>query len=237
MPNSYFQFKEFIIHQDQCAMKVCTDACILGAWFPEKIPAYSRILDIGSGTGLLTLMMAQKNKGEIHGVELDAASFKQLKENIAKSRWEGRIRMFPGDARDFVFPNKYDFIIANPPFFEGDLNSSSIPKNLAMHSSELTLSELIRVVDANLEGAGSFGILLPYHRTRYFEEMAASHHFYLREKLLVRQTPGHDFFRSILHFSRHPGHFVPVTKMSIKNGAGDYADKFRELLADYYLYL
>jgi tRNA1Val (adenine37-N6)-methyltransferase len=222
-------------------MKVCTDACVVGAWFAGKISAYSRVLDIGSGTGLLTLMLAQKSEGEMHGIELDIDAFAQLTENIGESKWKDRIRVFAGDARDFEFAGKYDFIIANPPFFEGDLKSSSASKNIAMHSSELTLPELLSVVDGNLDATGSFGVLLPYHRSRYFEELAAGHHFHLLEKLLVRQTPGHDFFRSILHFSRQPGGFagdsIPVTEMSIKNGANEYTDEFRRLLKDYYLHL
>src|ERR1700737_2802949 len=110
MPNPYFQFKQFIIRQDLCAMKVCTDACILGAWFAEKIPSYSMILDIGSGTGLLMMMLAQKNKAEIQGIEIDLSSFKQLKENISHSKWKDKLKAFPGDVRTFKFPTKYDFI-------------------------------------------------------------------------------------------------------------------------------
>src|ERR1051326_2195609 len=103
MANTYFQFKQFTIHQDQCAMKVCTDACILGAWFAEKIPSQSAVLDIGSGTGLLMLMLAQKNRGEIDGIELDLPSFKQLKENITNSKWKENLHVFPGDVRTFSF--------------------------------------------------------------------------------------------------------------------------------------
>src|SRR5215467_9195985 len=87
MSNPYFQFKQFTIHQDQCAMKVCTDACIFGAWFADKIPDHSTILDIGSGTGLLMMMLAQKSRSEVHGVEIDLTSFKQLKENINQNKW------------------------------------------------------------------------------------------------------------------------------------------------------
>ena len=87
MPNPYFQFKQFTVYQDQCAMKVCTDACILGAWFAAKTPAFANVLDIGSGTGLLMLMLAQKHKGGITGIELDLDAFRQLKDNIEKSPW------------------------------------------------------------------------------------------------------------------------------------------------------
>src|ERR1700733_13829587 len=93
MSNPYFQFRQFTIYQDQCAMKVCTDACILGAWFAEKTPPWSRVLDVGSGTGLLMLMLAQRHKGEIRGIELDLAAFRQLKDNIGNSPWKEMLKV------------------------------------------------------------------------------------------------------------------------------------------------
>ena len=235
MSNPYFQFRQFTIYQDQCAMKVCTDACILGAWFAEKTPPWSRVLDVGSGTGLLMLMLAQKHKGEIRGIELDLAAFRQLKDNTGKSPWKEMLKVFPGDVRNFSFPDKFDFIIANPPFFEGDLPAASESANLARHSKELTLAELLPVMDSNLTTEGSFGILLPYHRTAWFEDLAANHGFFLREKLLVRQSPRHDFFRGIVHFSRRRENFIPLTELTIKNAAGTYTEEFTELMQDYYL--
>jgi len=238
MPNSYFRFKQFTVHQDQCAMKVCTDACILGAWFADKAPAYARVLDIGSGTGLLMLMLAQKHKGEIRGIEIDLAAFRQLKDNIDKSPWRHLSKVYPGDVRSFSFPEKFDFIISNPPFYENDLPASSPTANLARHSKELTLSELLEAIDTNLSHAGSFGVLLPYHRTAWFEEQAAiGYGFALKEKLLVRQTPRHDFFRSVLHFSRQKDNFIPTTELSIQDNAGGYIEDFIELMKDYYLTL
>jgi len=238
MPNTYFQFKQFKINQDQCAMKVCTDACILGAWFAQKTPAWSHVLDIGSGTGLLMLMLAQKHKGEIRGIELDLAAYRQLRDNIGQSPWSGMLKAFPGDVRSFSFPGKFDFIITNPPFFEGDLPSASETSILAKHSKELTLGELLTVIDANLTPEGSFGILLPYHRTGWFAEQAVVRYgFFLRESLMVRQTPGHGFFRSILYFSRHREASVPTNELTIQNSEGGYTADFVELMKDYYLYL
>ena len=238
MPNPYFKFKQFTIYQDRCAMKVCTDACILGAWFADKAPAWSSVLDIGSGTGLLMLMLAQKHKGEIRGIELDLNAFRQLQDNIGQSPWRQMLRVFPGDARTFSFPGKFDFIITNPPFYEGDLCAASQAANLARHSKELTLSELLEVIDVNLSPEGSFGILLPYRRTAWFEEQATTHFgFSLRERLLVRQTPRHDFFRSILYFSRHLEKFATTSELTIQDDDGDYSEDFTELMRDYYLYL
>src|SRR5258708_16006073 len=175
-------------------MKVCTDACILGAWFAEKIPSYSLALDIGSGTGLLMLMLAQKHKGEIQGIELDLAAFKQLKENITQNKWKEDLKVFPGDVRSYAFPHKFDFIITNPPFFEGDLPAASEAGNLAKHSKELTLTDLLAVIDANLKSAGSFGILLPHQRWDYFIALAPNPLFPPHKTLLLLPHPPHHFF-------------------------------------------
>ena len=219
-------------------MKVCTDACILGAWFANKTPAWSEVLDIGSGTGLLMLMLAQKHKGEISGIELDLDAYRQLRDNIDQSPWKQMLRAFPGDVRNFSFSNKFDFIISNPPFYEGDLPAATEAANLARHSRQLTLAELLAVIDANLSPQGSFGVLLPYHRTLWFEERAASvHGFVLQEKLLIRQTPGHEFFRSILYFSRRRDGFIPASELTIRDERGMYTEDFARLMADYYLYL
>jgi len=218
-------------------MKVCTDACILGAWFSEKIPSFSRVLDIGSGTGLLMLMLAQKHKGEIRGIELDLPAFRQLKENIGQSPWKNMLRVFPGDVRTWSFPGKFDFIISNPPFYEDDLTAASDTANLARHSKELTLAQLLSVIDTNLAEDGSFGVLLPYHRLAHFESLATIQGFYLREKLLVRQTPRHDFFRGVLYFSRRRENFIPVSELTIQSASGGYSPEFGELMKDYYLYL
>ena len=218
-------------------MKVCTDACILGAWFAAKIPDYYNILDIGSGTGLLMMMLAQRSQSEIHGIEIDLAAFKQLKENISQNSWKERMKVFPGDARTYSFPNKYNFIISNPPFFENDLPSDADGEQVAKHSKMLKLEELVQVIDNNLEANGSFGILLPFHRWQYFDELATKHKLYLTEKLFVKQTPAHDYFRAVLHYSRNHEHFVPSFDLVIHERERQYSEEFTELLKEYYLQL
>jgi tRNA1Val (adenine37-N6)-methyltransferase len=237
MPNPYFQFKQFTIYHDQCAMKVCTDACILGAWFAEKIAANSMVLDIGSGSGLLMMMLAQKNNAEIHGIEIDPPSFKQLTENINDSKWKDKLKAFHGDARTFTFPNQYDFIITNPPFFENDLLANEDNLNVARHSKLLTLEELVKVIDLNLSKDGSFGILLPFHRLEYFAGLSNKHGFWLSEQLLVKQTPSHNYFRAILHFKRKADEFTARHELVIQDGKANYTPEFTGLLKDYYLYL
>jgi tRNA1Val (adenine37-N6)-methyltransferase len=236
MANTYFQFKQFTIHQELCAMKVTTDACILGAWFAAKVPAYSYILDIGSGTGLLMMMLAQQTQAEIHGIEIDLSAFKQLKENVQQSTWKDRLKVFIGDVRTYTLPHKYNFIISNPPFFENDLVSETDGEQLAKHSKMLKLDELVEVIDNNLESGGNFGILLPWQRWAYFNELATARGFHLVENLAVKQTPQHNYFRAILHYSRHKENFTPQFELVIKED-NQYTADFVELMKGYYLHL
>lgn len=237
MSNTYFQFKKFIIYQDRCAMKVCTDACILGAWFSNRVRDKQRILDIGSGTGLQMVMLAQKTDSEIDGIEIDSEAYTQLVENIATSPWSNRLTAFEGDARTFKFPRKYDFIISNPPFFENDLHSHSASKQKAMHSTELKLTELLGIIAEKLNPEGSFGVLLPYHRWEYFTRVCEESGFHLHEKLFVRQSPTYPPFRTILHFTAIP-HFVSEeSELIIRDSNRNYTPEFSNLLSDYYLKL
>jgi len=218
-------------------MKVCTDACIFGAWFSGKIPPNGTILDLGAGTGLLMMMLAQRSQSQIHGIEIDAAAYQQLQENTRQNDWQQRLTVFQGDARSFQFPQQYDFIISNPPFFESDLLSANDREQIAKHSTLLTLDELIRVIAANLKPAGSFGILLPFHRWEYFDKLAGHHHFYLAEKLEVKQSPKHAPFRAILHYTRAKHDFATTHHLTIQQIDRAYTPEFAALLKDYYLYL
>ena len=167
-------------------MKVCTDACVFGAWFAGKELNAKNILDIGSGTGLLMLMIAQKQNANIEGVEIDPSSFQQLQENIEGSKWKENLTAHKGDIRSFESEHEFDFIISNPPFYEKSLKAESHASNLARHSKELNLEELMATIDSLLSKNGSVGILLPYTRSTEFEKLAAQKKFYLVEKLLVR---------------------------------------------------
>jgi tRNA1Val (adenine37-N6)-methyltransferase len=237
MPNSYFRFKQFTVHQDRCAMKVCTDACILGAWASGiPLPAGGRMLDIGSGTGLLMLMLAQRHPGEIRGIEIEPGAFLQGKENMERSPWKERLPISLGDVRGFEFTGPFDFIVSNPPFYKGDLTAATVSQNIAKHSKELDLYALLEAIEVNLEKEGSFAILLPYHRIEYFKTLAAARCFYPRSECLVRQTPDHDFFRGLLHFSRKMDK-ASITELTIRNEQGQYSDAFVALMKDYYLYL
>jgi tRNA1Val (adenine37-N6)-methyltransferase len=234
MPNSYFRFKQFTIQQDKSAMKVCTDSCILGAWSAKHLNGAKRILDIGSGTGLLTLMLAQKSESRIDSIELDPESVAQAQENIMASPWSARICLVEGNVLHYPLPPDYDFIICNPPFFESDLRSPVEKKNKAKHDETLSFDELIFVFKNHLKITGTFGILLPWHRTDYFEKLAMANEFFLWEKLTVRQTPAHQPFRSICLFGFQNPEGMNSKELIIKNEKGKYTGEFVDLMSDYY---
>jgi len=183
-------------------MKVCTDSCILGAWTALRLKNAKNILDIGTGTGLLPLMLAQKNEARIDAIESDSESAGQAIENIRQTNWNNRIRVLHADVLHHVFESGYDFIITNPPFFESDLHSPEESKNRAKHDESLTLTQVVKLVGCHLRPEGFFSILLPFHRSGYFENLAAENGFFPSEKLTMRQTPAHIPFRSIGIFSR-----------------------------------
>lgn len=220
-------------------MKVTTDGCLFGAAVADSIEnsklKIENILDIGTGTGLLSLMLAQKIDAKIDAVEIDENAYLQAKENFGQSPWKARLAIFNTDVLHFNSLGKYDCIITNPPFFEDDLQSEDESKNKAKHASTLTLKELLLAIHANLKNDGNFFILLPYHRSNYFEHEATLAGFYLKEKIEVRQTPQHDFFRVIMHFSRSESG-TAINELTIKNAAGNYTDEFIALLKDYYLF-
>jgi tRNA1Val (adenine37-N6)-methyltransferase len=175
MPNPFFHFKHFTVYHDRSGMKVTTDGCLFGAWcareMQEEKPALKHILDIGTGTGLLSLMIAQKNKVEIDAVEIDASSSQQAAENIAASPWKNNIRVYHYDILDFSFDTVYDAIASNPPFYERELESENVQKNLAHHGHGLKMKPLLHFIKKQLKEDGHFYLLLPYKRLKDLERI------------------------------------------------------------------
>ncbi|MFZ2783079.1 MAG: methyltransferase [Sediminibacterium sp.] len=239
MPNPYFHFKAFTIYQDACAMKVCTDSCLFGAWVAEYLqqqqPNVKNILDIGTGTGLLALMLAQQLPALVGAVEIDEAAAVQAAGNFSASPWSARLQVSHCSIQDFAAasPTRYDFIISNPPFFENDLQSGQENRNLALHSKALRLNELIGGIEQLLHPGGHFAVLIPFSRSAYFKAEAEKSGFYPFGEVRVRQTTGHGFFRSMLIFGKESAECI-TEDLAIKEGPG-YTNGFRKLLTPYYL--
>lgn len=243
MSNSWFQFKQFIIYQDRCAMKVTTDACLFGAWVAERVRSSEsgvrNILDIGTGTALLSLMLAQQCNAAMDAIEIDKDAFEQAGENIAASLWTDRIKNFQGDAREFNFPIQYDIIISNPPFYEKELMSDDAKKNLALHNEGLLLDELLLIIKKNLKPDGLFCLLLPYKRNAEIKKLVLKHEFDILQMAFVRQSVNHDYFRIMLTGKLKTGEPAEtmIDEISIWDDKQQYTKEFIDLLKDYYLHL
>lgn len=244
MANSFFQFKQFTVHQEDCAMKVTTDGCLFGAWAAAHWCEQNRcnhpafLLDIGTGTGLLSLMLAQCTEGEIDGIEIDEDAHRQAAENFIHSPWKDRLHAIHGDARNFAFRKKYDLIISNPPFYEDEIRSANDRKNLAHHDVSLLLHDTLQIITQNLKETGWFYLMLPYKRIRDIRALFRQTELNVQHTAHVKQSPAHDHFRILIAGNKSA---VSETKADeeiiIMTEEKKYSDRFVKYLKDYYLYL
>jgi tRNA1Val (adenine37-N6)-methyltransferase len=238
--NSFFQFKQFRVEQAACAMKVCTDACVLGALAP--IAGARRILDIGTGTGLLALMAAQRTPlAHLEAVELEEAAAAQAAANFAASPWAGRLRLHPVPLGAFAAtqPALFDHILCNPPFFRNALRSPNPQRTTARHTSEdtLTFTELAGFAVRFLTFKGQLTVLLPPPEMQQFEQEAAVAGLYPVHRRVLRHRPGSKPLRHITTFGRQP---TPVQQQDLalhEADSADYSGWFREALGPFYLAL
>jgi tRNA1Val (adenine37-N6)-methyltransferase len=243
MANPYFSFKQFSIHQDRSAMKVSTDACLFGAWVAgilQKEQATGNLLDIGTGTGLLSLMLAQKIPGiSIDAVELDKEAAQQAAANVAASPYAGQVNVVEADIRTCHLPPTYDTIISNPPFYEGDLKSTDRVRNIAHHDEGLLLEELLDLIRHKLSDKGRFYLLWPFKRKEDILQGLSKKNLHLTRMMTVKQTVQHNPFRLMLEGRiAAKGAMEPeCSEMAIRDDADQYTTVFTELLKDYYLYL
>ena len=241
MSNIFFQFKQFTINQDRCAMKVTTDGCLFGAWVAKEAGSLKtelrNIIDIGTGTGLLSLMLAQKTNSPITSIEIDTDAFRQASENIAISPWKDRIKIFHADIKDFNSPVQYEIVISNPPFYENEWPSENLKRNTAHHSSELLLEDLLDIIPTILTPGGKFYLLLPYKRHEEILKLFDQKKVSLIQKIFVRQTDGHDFFRFMIEGSFERSANTITNEIAIKNKNNEYTEEFTAILKDYYLYM
>ncbi|MEQ9286696.1 MAG: methyltransferase [Cyclobacteriaceae bacterium] len=240
MGNPYFQFKQFRIEQGDCAMKVTTEGCILGAWV--EVPEPNCILDIGAGTGLLSLMLAQKYHCPIHAVEIDVLAASQAGKNFLNSPWGDRLELYQQDIGLFEgLPNgSVDLIISNPPFFKANMRSGNESKNLAIHNQALSQENLLAVIEKFLSKKGAAYVIYPEYEANMLASMAPQFGLKASESLIIRNKPGKAVLRKILRVTRasHEGDTLECPKdFIIRNEQGGFTDDYVNLLQPYYLHL
>jgi len=236
--NTWFQFKEFIVRQDKCAMKVCTDACLFGAVVANKIRKKEltpcHILDIGCGTGLLSLMLSQVSNASVDAVEIEENAFLQAKENFIENNKNKQITAHHNSITAFNHKNKFDLIVCNPPFYEKDLRSASAERNIAMHAVSLTYETLSSSIKQLLADDGKAAILIPFASLKTFKERLSADNIFIIEQLDIRHSTQSAFIRTILICAFHE---APVLRshMEIRNDTNVYSELFSYLLRPYYL--
>lgn len=198
-----FRFKEFTVNQDRCAMKIGTDGVLLGAWVSvENNP--SSILDIGAGTGLIALMLAQRsNANTIDAIEIDADAYEQCVDNFEASPWGDRLFCYHAGLDEMVdeIEEKYDLIVSNPPFYREDVSSGNSSRDTARQNSSLPFDELVTSISKLLSPAGIFSVVIPFKEERKFLELAHDYRLYPRRILHVKGSSTSETKRSLLEFS------------------------------------
>ncbi|MCK9207802.1 MAG: methyltransferase [Salinivirgaceae bacterium] len=235
MANNYFAFKQFKILQEKSAMKVGTDGVLLGAL--ADVSHAKTILDIGTGTGLIALMLAQRSRAAIDAIEIDEDAFEEACQNVATSPWPGRIRLFYLSLQEFSRkPGKgYDLIVSNPPFFSNSLTSENLQKNLARHNTSLTPTQLIEGAHHLLASSGIFQLILPAENTQLFIELGAGCHLFCQNKIWIKPTPEKAPKRVVLTFGRNKVTCIEKTLVIESGGRHVYSPTYRELTKDFYL--
>lgn len=235
MPNTYFQFKQFKVNQDQCGMKVTTDGCFFGAVI-EPV-AEGRILDIGTGTGLLSLMLAQRSTTHIEAIEIDDGAYHQAQANFSTSPWKDRLRVHHSPLQEFSTQVYYDQLVCNPPFFANSQQGKSNSKNLALHASTLSMDELLQYGRDLLKTTGSFWIMYPEEEMNQLLEKSSAHGFFLSKEILVRNTEEGAIFRKIVKLTKAKPEQTERESYFIRSALGDYSEAFNDYLKPYYLHL
>ena len=232
MVNTHFTFKQFTIHQDQTAMKVTTDACILGAY--TEVIGVENILDIGTGTGLLSLMLSQRSNAKIESIEIDKNAYAQAVANINESIFKDKITVNNISIQNFRNDNLYDLIISNPPFFQNHLKSETTSRNNSLHTDALSFEDLLNSVLRLLSSNGTFVVLLPAYESSVFEQLAIPQGLYPQKKLMIHHRKGSKILRIITTFGRLKKEIINE-ELIIKNPDESYTPDFQRLLKDYYL--
>lgn len=236
MANPYFQFKQFTVWHDKCAMKVGTDGVLLGAW--TSVKGARRILDVGTGTGLVALMLAQRSEPDaaIVALEIDEKAVKQAQENIARSPWANQIEVVHADFKEYHPGEKFDVIVSNPPYFVDSLGCPDHQRNVARHNDSLTYESLLKGVAESLTENGTFTVVIPADVADRVKTVASQWNLNAMRQLNVITKPGGIPKRALITFS-FSTHVCEIEDLLTEISRHQYSKEYCALTRDYYLHL
>ncbi|MBN1107413.1 MAG: methyltransferase [Bacteroidales bacterium] len=234
MANNYFSFKQFTVYHDKCAFKVGTDGVLLGAY--ADVSGAKNILDIGTGSGLIALMLAQRCGAEIKAIEPDSDSYVQASGNIKMSKWSDRIKVFNTTLQDYDPGTlRFDLVVSNPPFFRNSLINPDPQKALARHGISLTAEELLSGVAGLMTEEAKFQVIMPYAEGIVLVAEAQQYGLYCNKMLKIRPLPTSEIKRLILTFSRTRSE-MHGSFLTIEHGKRhEFTEEYRKLTKDFYL--
>ena len=237
MSNSYFEFKRFTVHQEGCAMKVGTDGTLLGAWAQvPSAPGSSRILDIGTGTGLIALMMAQRfPDSQVLGIDIDADAVAQAKKNVEASPFSSRINIQLADIRELQSPEPFDAIVSNPPYFVDSLTCPDDQRTTARHAVNLSYAELMKASFRLLSNDGFFSVVIPTDCRSRLEAEAHLEGFFPSRLCMIKTTPNKTPKRCLIEFTKHPVDEYVTSEGIIEDKPGKRSDWYQQLTSEFYI--
>ena len=232
-----FTFKQFAIKQDRCAMKIGTDGVLLGAWAPIDNHPFS-ILDIGTGTGIIALMLAQRSAAQqIDALEIDEAAYEQATDNFENSPWNDRLFCFHAGLDEFIEEpeEEYDLIVSNPPFYSEDYKTENESRDLARFQDAMPFEQLLEAADLLLSEHGIFTVIIPFKEEENFIALANEFELYPLKITRVKGTPTTEIKRSLLAFSRNETTDLPIDELVIETARHVYTQEYIGLTKDFYL--
>lgn len=231
-----FQFKQFSVNQDKCAMKIGTDGVLLGAWTPLENTPYS-IMDIGAGTGIIALMLAQRSTAEqIDAMEIDDDAYEQAVDNFENSPWGDRLFCYHAGLDEFMEEpeDEYDLIVSNPPFYTEDYTSGDEQRDKARFTASLPFEDLIEAAALLLSDNGVFSVIIPFKEEENFVALAKEFDLFPFKITRVKGTPKTDIKRSLLAFSRDERQ-IATDELIIETARHEYTPEYIALTKDFYL--
>ncbi len=241
MSNTYFSFKRFTVRQSRSAMKVGTDGVLLGAWCSLPGTAECRLLDIGTGTGLIALMLSQRAPGaQIDALEPEVDACRDAAANFAASPWPERLHLYRTTLQEYAAGprQKYDSIVSNPPYFVDSLQPPDPSRGRARHAERLSYADLLRGVQALLSPEGVFSLILPAEESLRFSAEADGYGLFLQRSLEICTTPRSGVVRLLMEWGfQPPEQPLPPERLLIHpGGTPEYGAEYRALTRDFYLY-